>query len=119
GCARFRGRGRHRSLTSLQSGNGVVLDGGVLCLSTIGRVRVCLHRPLDGTPKTVTNSQQAEGRHLTFSHTEVPRRSLPPSGSPAGMNIRLKVLLVAVAGEGVEAPRRYHRGVKRPAGAQN
>jgi hypothetical protein len=42
-------------------GGGAVLDGGVLRLSTLGRIALRLHRPLQGTPKTVTLSNEADG----------------------------------------------------------
>jgi putative transposase len=40
---------------------GAVLDGGMLSLSKIGRIRLRLHRPLAGTPKTVTISREVDG----------------------------------------------------------
>jgi putative transposase len=37
------------------------LDGGMLSLLKIGRIPIQLHRPLQGTPKTVTISREADG----------------------------------------------------------
>jgi putative transposase len=56
GYPRFQARSRYNSFTYPQYGahGGVVLDGGVLCLSKFGRIPLRLHRPLHGTPKTVT-----------------------------------------------------------------
>lgn len=54
GFPRFRGFGRYDSLTYPQYGNGADLDGERLILSKVGAVHVVLHRPLEGTPKTVT-----------------------------------------------------------------
>src|SRR5690349_9971811 len=53
GYPRFRGSGRYNSLTYPQYGNGARLDGDRLFLSKIGSIPVVLHRPLEGTPKTV------------------------------------------------------------------
>jgi putative transposase len=50
GLPRFRGRNRYSSFTYPQYGGGAALDGGLLNLSKIGRIRVQLHRPLVGTP---------------------------------------------------------------------
>jgi putative transposase len=61
GYPRFRGRGRYTSFTYPQYGGGAVVDGGVLSLAKIGRVPLRLHRPLQGTPKTVTLSKEADG----------------------------------------------------------
>src|SRR5439155_6447044 len=53
GYPRFRGNGRYDSMTYSQYGNGANLSGDRLHLSKIGPVQVILHRPLEGTPKTV------------------------------------------------------------------
>jgi putative transposase len=57
GYPRFQGRDRYHSFSDPQYGGGAVLDGGVLSLSKIGRSRIRLHRPIQGTPKT------ANGQH--------------------------------------------------------
>src|SRR5690349_912030 len=46
GYPRFQGRNRYNSFTYPQYGGGAALDGGLLNLSKIGRIRVQLHRPL-------------------------------------------------------------------------
>ena len=63
GYPRFQGRDRYNSFTYLQVGEhgGAALDGGLLSLSKIGRIPIRLHRPLKGTPKTVTISREADG----------------------------------------------------------
>ncbi|HEX9412807.1 MAG TPA: transposase, partial [Ktedonobacterales bacterium] len=58
GYPRFRGKGRYTSFTFPEYGNGAVLDGGLLSLSKIGRIAIRLHRPPEGTPKTVTVSRE-------------------------------------------------------------
>jgi len=50
GYPHFQGRNRYNSFTYPQYGGGAALDGGLLNLSKIGRIRVQLHRPLAGTP---------------------------------------------------------------------
>jgi putative transposase len=63
GYPRFQGKDRSTSFTYPQVGEhgGAVLDGGMLSLSKIGPLRLRLHRPLAGTPKTVTISREADG----------------------------------------------------------
>jgi putative transposase len=63
GCPRFQGRNRSTSFTYPQVGahGGAALDGGMLSLSKSGRIPIRLHRPLEGTPKTVTVSREADG----------------------------------------------------------
>jgi len=70
GYPRFQGQDRYNSFTYPQVGahGGAVLDGGVLALSKIGRIRLRLHRPLQGTPKTVTISREADGWYVYRLH---------------------------------------------------
>jgi putative transposase len=72
GYPRFQGTDRYTSFTYPQVGahgehGGAVLDGGMLCLSKIGRIRLRLHRPLHGTPKTVTIRREADGWYACIS----------------------------------------------------
>ena len=61
GFPRYQGRNRYHSFTYQQYDNGARLDNGFLVLSKIGHVAVRWSRPLEGTPKTVTISREADG----------------------------------------------------------
>jgi putative transposase len=63
GYPRFRGKGRYDSLTYPQWDNGVKLSasGKRLLLSKVGEVKIIVHRPLEGTPKTATIRRMATG----------------------------------------------------------
>jgi putative transposase len=63
GYPRFHGRDRYNSFTYPQVGDhgGAQLDNGFLVLSKIGRIAIRWSRPLEGTPKTVTISREADG----------------------------------------------------------
>src|SRR5260370_24054368 len=63
GYPRFKGSNQYNNVTYKQFGNGATLDNGFLVLSKIGRVAVRWSRPIEGTPKTVTISQEADGRY--------------------------------------------------------
>jgi transposase len=67
GYPRFQGSNRYNSFTYKQFGNGATLNNGYLVLSKIGRIAVRWSRPVDGTPKTVTVSQEADGWYVCFS----------------------------------------------------
>ncbi|HEV2332443.1 MAG TPA: transposase, partial [Gammaproteobacteria bacterium] len=112
GYPRFQGTKRYHSFTYPQYGNGTVLDGGVLSLSKIGRIPIRLHRPLQGTPKTVTIRREADGWYVSFSCAEVPTQPLPRTGCEPGIDVGLKVFLVTADGEQVENPR-YHRKAEK------
>jgi putative transposase len=91
GYPRFQGRVRYHSFTYPQMGGhgahgGAVVDGGMLSLSKIGRIRLRLHRPLHGTPKTVTIRREADGWYACISCAEGPSsRCLPLAERPASM----------------------------------
>jgi putative transposase len=111
GYLRFQGTERYNSCTYPQVGahGGAVLDGGMLRLSKIGRIRMRLHRPLQGTPKTVTISREADGWYVCSSCADVPIEPLPATGHETGIDVGLKVFLVTADGEVVENPRHYRR----------
>jgi IS605 OrfB family transposase len=90
----------------------------MLSLSKIGRIRLRLHRPLHGTPKTVTIRREADGWYACISCAEVPIALLPSTGRETGINVGLKVFLITADGEVVENPRHYRTAERRLARAQ-
>src|SRR5215467_11987451 len=72
GYPRFQGSNRYNSFTYKQYGNGATLDNGFLVLSKIGRLAVRWSRPLEGAPKTVTISREADGWYVCFSCADIP-----------------------------------------------
>jgi putative transposase len=111
GYPRFQGTDRYNSFTYPQVGahGGAVVDGGMLTLSKIGRIRIRLHRPIEGTPKTVTISREADGWYACISCAELPSEPLPATGQETGIDVGLKVFLITADGEPVENPRHYRR----------
>jgi putative transposase len=118
GFPRFQGRTRYHSFTYKEVGNGARLDNGFLILSKIGRVAVRWSRPLEGTPKTVTISQEADGWYAILSCADVPAQPLPATGRETGIDVGLTVFLITAEGEIVENPRHYRRAEKTLAKAQ-
>ncbi len=118
GYPRFQGRNRYTSFTYPQFGNGAVLDGGVLSLSKIGRRPIRLHRPLQGTPKTVAIRREADGWYACISCADVPTEPLPATGKETGIDVGLKVFLITADGQVVENPRHYRKAERWLAKAQ-
>jgi putative transposase len=118
GYPRFQARTRYHSFTYPQFTNGARLENGFLVLAKIGRLGVRWSRPLQGTPKTVTISREADGWYVCFSCTGVPAQPLPLTGRETGIDVGLKVFLVTADGGVVENPRHYRRGEQRLARAQ-
>jgi putative transposase len=84
GFPRFKGRNRWHSFTFKEFGNGATLDNGMLVLSKIGRIRVHWSRPIEGVPKIVTVSKEADGWYVSISCAEVPTHPLPLLGKRWG-----------------------------------
>jgi len=117
GFPRFQGRGRYHSFTYKQFGNGARLDNGFLVLSKIGRVGVRWSRPMQGRPKTVTISREADGWYACISCENVPTQPLPLTGREMGIDVGLKVFLVTAHGLVVENPRHFRSSERRLAKA--
>jgi putative transposase len=111
GYPRFQGADRYHSFTYPQVGahSGAALDGGVLTLAKIGRIRIRLHRPLEGTPKTVTISREADGWYACISCADVPSVPLPSTGRETGIDVGLKVFLITAEGHPTDNPRYYRK----------
>ncbi|HEV2458644.1 MAG TPA: transposase, partial [Ktedonobacterales bacterium] len=92
GYPRFQGRTRYHSFTYPQVGEhgGARLDNGFLVLSCIGRLAVRWSRPIEGTPKTVTVSREADGWYVSISCADVPIQPLPATGQETGIDLGLE-----------------------------
>jgi putative transposase len=109
GYPRFHGRKRYNSLTYPQFGNGAALDNGFLVLSKIGRVAVRWSRPIEGTPKTVTLSREADGWYVCFSCADVPVHPLPSTGQETGVDLGIEAFATLSDGTRVFSPGWYRR----------
>jgi putative transposase len=118
GFPRFQGTNRYHSFTYKEYGNGASLDNGFLVLSKVGRLVVRWSRPIEGTPKTVTISREADGWYLICSCAEVPTQPLPLTGKETGIDVGLKVFLITADGLVVDNPRHHRQAEKRLAKAQ-
>jgi len=115
GYPRFHGRDRYNSFTYSQVGEhgGARLDIGVLVLSKLGRIVVRWSRPLEGTPKTVTISQEADGWYVCFSCAEVLVVPLEPTGQETGIDLWLTSFATLADGTMIHNPRCYRTAERR------
>jgi putative transposase len=109
GFPRFKGRNRYHSFTFKEYGNGATLDNGFLVLSKIGRISVHWSRPIEGTPKTVTISKEADGWYVAISCADVPIHSLPPTGRETGVDLGLEAFATLADGERIVIPAYYRK----------
>jgi putative transposase len=122
GFPRYQGRNRWHSFTYKEFGNGArldrILDNGFLVLAKIGRIAVRWSRPLDGTPKTVTISREADGWYVSFSCADVPMQPLPLTGQETGIDLGLESFATLADGTMIHNPRCYRRVERRLKTAQ-
>ena len=112
GYPRFKGYGRYDSLTYPQYGNGARLDGNKLILSKVGSVNIHLHRPVDGTIKTVTITRSATGKWYACLSVEVEEQPLRPTERTVGIDVGLETFATLSNGEKITNPRFFRRDEK-------
>jgi putative transposase len=118
GYPRFRGRDRYDSFCYPQAPSGCKLNGDRLTLSGIGKVRMVLHRPLEGKPKTVCIRRSSTGKwYVTFSCEWEPT-PLPESPERAGIDVGLTAFAALSTGETIENPRFFRQEEQALAKAQ-
>src|SRR5262249_40905951 len=115
GYPRFQGVNRYTSFTYKQFGNGAILDGGFLVLSKIGRIAVRWSRPIEGTPKTVTISREADGWYVCLSCADIPVQPLPATGREAGIDLGLEAFATTSDGTRIFHPGWYRNAERRRA----
>jgi putative transposase len=109
GFPRYQGRDRWHSFTYKEFGNGTTLDNGFLVLSKIGRIAVRWSRPIEGTPKTVTISREADGWYVCFSCADVPVQPLPPTEQETGIDLGIEAFATLSNGTRIFSPGWYRQ----------
>ena len=122
GFPRFQGRNRYHSFTYKEYGNGARLDGipdnGFLVLAKIGRLAVRWSRPIEGTPKTITISREADGWYVCISCAEAPIQPVPLTGQDTGIDLGLESFATLADGTMMHHPRCYRKAERRLKTAQ-
>jgi putative transposase len=111
GYPRFKGRGQYHSFTfkDAVNGNGAAMCAGGkrLRLSGIGKVKIKVHRPIEGRIKTVSVLLDGDGHWyavLTCDH--VPQRALPDPGHKAlGIDVGIEAFATTSDAQRIENPR--------------
>jgi putative transposase len=109
GYPRFRSANRYDSFTYKQVGEhgGARLDNDFLVLSKIGRIAVRWSRPIEGTPKTVTVSREADGWYACFSCADVPVQPLASTGHETGIDLGIEAFATLSDGTRIFSPGWY------------
>jgi putative transposase len=119
GFPRYKGRNRYHSFTFKEYGNGATLDNGFLVLSKIGRLKVHGSRPIEGVPRTVTISKEADGWYVAISCAEVPMHLLPETGQEeTGIDLGIESFATLADGTRILTPACYRKPERRLKTAQ-
>mgnify|MGYP002410983168 FL=1 len=116
GYPRFKGKGRYDSITYKQS--GFKLEGDHLHLSKIGDVKIVLHRPVEGTIKTLTIRRSSTGKWYACFSVECGPSPLPQKETVVGIDVGLESFATLSNGEKIENPRFFRTDEKALAKAQ-
>lgn len=102
GYPRFKGYGRYDSFTFTQSGFKL---NGKLTLSKIGDIKIRLHRPIEGTIKTLTIQRDRLGNFYACFSCEVESKPLPVSDEVVGIDLGLTTFATLSNGEAIQRER--------------
>jgi putative transposase len=116
GFPRFRGMHRYNSFCFPQSGFAVV--GKELKLSKIGRIRIKMHRPIEGDIKTCTLRCNASGTWDVSLSCEVDVKPLPVQEKSVGIDVGINTFAVLSDGKEIPNPRFFRKEQKALAKAQ-
>jgi putative transposase len=116
GYPRFRSRSRYASLSFKQYHNSFDVKAGRkqegrLILSKLGHIKMLMHRPLTGIPKTATVKRTPTGKWFVSISVETMQEagSLPPSEEQVGIDVGLKTFAYLSTGEQIDNPRFFQK----------
>lgn len=91
GYPRFKGRDRTRTLVieDLTGRNPLCAGGKRVHIPLLGKVRLKLHRPMLGTPKSMRITYKTGRWYVSFQCVDVPKKLLPATGREAGVDLGL------------------------------
>jgi putative transposase len=114
GFPRFRSSRRYDSITFPHYGNGCrLLVSGKLRVQGAGHIKVNLHRPLEGTVKTVTIKREAGRWFACFSVEQYKPEPFLSSGESVGIDVGLTTFAAFSNGAKIENPRYYRNAQAR------
>ncbi len=113
GYPRFKGYYRFDSITFPAYGDGCKITDARLKLQGVGIVKVKLHRPVEGTIKTVTLKREVDKWYVVFSCDVGDPVPLPATGQDVGIDVGLTHFLTTDTGATVENPRPFKAAQRR------
>ena len=109
GHPRFKGRNRFDTVEFPSYGDGCRFDGRCVYFQHIGRVKVKVHRPIEGQIKTISFKREADGWYVVFSCDLGDLNIRQADGPAVGIDLGLKAFLVTSDGESIAPPQHYRK----------
>lgn len=104
GFPRFKGKNRYDSFILKQT--GWKLNGKELEIKNIGKFKTLLHRPIEGTIKTLTIRRTLTNKWFaTFSCDALPQKLLPKTGKEIAIDMGCQSFLTDSNGNKIDNPR--------------
>ena len=125
GYPRYRSHFRYDSMTFKQYGNSFEVSAsaqknrGTLMLAKLGQVKMVMHRPLAGTPKTAIVKRTPTGKwFVSISCEDVPKENVPKPDKAVGIDVGLKTFAYLSDGTSIANPRFFRQEETNLAKAQ-
>jgi len=106
GYPRFKSRRRFDSYTFPSYGDGCRLTDSMLYLQGVGHIKVKLHRPVNGSIKTVTVKREA-GKWAVCLSVEYEAEPRPETAAAVGLDVGLLSFATLSDGSTIDNPRCY------------
>ena len=113
-------KSKHHDTPRFRIPQRVTLSGRLVQVPKIGAIKAVIHRPLDGTTKSATFTQEPDGAWYISFVVEQQVPVSPPRAvrTHVGVDLGLKSLVTLSSGETVENPRWYRTQMKKLRRAQ-
>lgn len=118
GYPRFKSDDRYDSLTWPQKKSFALIGTKRLSLGNFGKIKIKLHRPVDGIQKTCTVKRVAGRWYAIFSCDKISARVYPEATAEVGIDLGLTNFATLSTGEKIDNPRWYRKTEERLARAQ-
>jgi len=113
GYPRFKSYDRYDSMTFPQYKKGVSIKKGRLSITRVGLIKMIMHRPLEGTPKTVTIKRSSTNKwYVSFSCEIIKVERLPKSELNVGIDVGLETFAYLSDNTKIENPRFFRKEEK-------
>ena len=105
GYPRFKTAHRWDSIIFENACDPKLIDSKRVKIPFLGKVRLSLHRPLEGTPKTLKLKRSVGKWYVLIGCEDVPAKPLPATGTEVGIDLGLTHFVATSDGELFDNPR--------------